>query len=188
MGEAGEGQNITHQQKKMGLEALRKFRDRFSIPVSDAQIEDIPFLTPGGTGRGYLESARRALGGPLPQRRAKSARSMYRELAAFSAQLAEHRGSRDLHDDGLRAHSQYAAARQGDRQICGADRSRRIAHLRHGRNVPPVRHLFPGRPALQAAGCRPAHVLPRGPIWTDAARGHQRGWRHVVMDRGRDLV
>jgi pyruvate dehydrogenase E1 component len=45
MGEAGEGQNITHQQKKMGLEALRKFRDRFSIPVSDEKLEETPLLT-----------------------------------------------------------------------------------------------------------------------------------------------
>src|SRR6516164_85513 len=45
MGEAGEGQNITHQQKKMGLEALRKFRDRFAIPVADDKIEEIPFLS-----------------------------------------------------------------------------------------------------------------------------------------------
>ena len=48
MGEAGEGQMITHQQKKMGLEALRKFRDRFSIPVTDANLEQIPFLNSCG--------------------------------------------------------------------------------------------------------------------------------------------
>ena len=88
MGEAGEGQNITHQQKKMGLEALRKFRDRFSIPVSDAQIEDIPFLTLGEKERHYVEARRRALGGPLPQRRAKSASLDVPQLAGFSAQLA----------------------------------------------------------------------------------------------------
>jgi pyruvate dehydrogenase E1 component len=88
MGEAGEGQNITHQQKKMGLEALRKFRDRFSIPVSDAQIEDIPFLTLGEKERHYVEARRRALGGPLPQRRAKSASLDVPQLAVFSAQLA----------------------------------------------------------------------------------------------------
>ena len=88
MGEAGEGQNITHQQKKMGLEALRKFRDRFSIPVSDAKIEEIPFLTLGDKEKKYLEERRRALGGPLPQRRAKSASLDVPELSAFGAQLA----------------------------------------------------------------------------------------------------
>jgi pyruvate dehydrogenase E1 component len=88
MGEAGEGQMITHQQKKMGLEALRKFRDRFSIPVSDTQIEDIPFLKLDDTERRYLEERRRALGGPLPQRRTKSVSLEVPELSAFSAQLA----------------------------------------------------------------------------------------------------
>jgi pyruvate dehydrogenase E1 component len=88
MGEAGEGQNITHQQKKMGLEALRKFRDRFSIPVSDAQIEDAPFLKLGDKERGYLDERRRALGGPLPQRRAKSVSLEVPALSAFSGQLA----------------------------------------------------------------------------------------------------
>jgi pyruvate dehydrogenase E1 component len=88
MGEAGEGQNITHQQKKMGLEALRKFRDRFSIPVSDAKIEEIPFLTLGDKEKKYLEERRRALGGLLPQRRAKSASLDVPELSAFGAQLA----------------------------------------------------------------------------------------------------
>ena len=46
MGEAGEGQNITHQQKKMGEEALKAFRDRFQLPISDDQIADTPFYKP----------------------------------------------------------------------------------------------------------------------------------------------
>jgi pyruvate dehydrogenase E1 component len=92
MGEAGEGQNITHQQKKMGLEALRKFRDRFSIPVSDAKIEEIPFLALDDKEKKYLEERRKALGGPLPQRRAKSAALEIPELSAFSGQLASTEG------------------------------------------------------------------------------------------------
>ena len=90
MGEAGEGQNITHQQKKMGLEALRKFRDRFAIPVSDEKIEEIPFLTlPADSSEmKYLRERRAALGGPLPQRRRTSKALEVPELSAFSAQLA----------------------------------------------------------------------------------------------------
>src|SRR5438093_4513076 len=89
MGEAGEGQNITHQQKKMGLEALRKFRDRFSIPVSDDKLEDIPFLglADGSAERKYLQGRRQQLGGPLPQRRRKSASLEVPPLSAFAAQL-----------------------------------------------------------------------------------------------------
>jgi pyruvate dehydrogenase E1 component len=95
MGEAGEGQMITHQQKKMGLEALRKFRDRFSIPLSDAKIEEIPFLKLDEKERKHLEETRRALGGSLPRRRAKSASLDVPELSAFSAQLAS-TGDREI--------------------------------------------------------------------------------------------
>jgi pyruvate dehydrogenase E1 component len=89
MGEAGEGQMITHQQKKMGLEALRKFRDRFSIPVSDEKLEEIPFLAlaDGSAEKKYLQELRQQLGGPLPQRRRKSASLEVPALSAFAAQL-----------------------------------------------------------------------------------------------------
>ena len=90
MGEAGEGQMITHQQKKMGHDALRKFRDRFAIPVTDAKLEEIPFLklAEGGPEQKYLQERRRQLGGSLPQRRRKSTSLEVPELSAFSAQLA----------------------------------------------------------------------------------------------------
>src|SRR5438876_1072557 len=89
MGEAGEGQMITHQQKKMGLEALRKFRDRFSIPVSDEKLEEIPFLglADDSAEMKYLRQQRAHLGGWLPQRRRKSVSLEVPALSAFAAQL-----------------------------------------------------------------------------------------------------
>ena len=78
---------------------------------------------------------------------------------------------------GLRAHAHRAAARQGDRQARGADRARRGAHLRHGRPVPPDRHLLAAGPALQAGGQRPGHVLQGGQDRPDPAGRHQRGGR-----------
>jgi pyruvate dehydrogenase E1 component len=65
MGEAGEGQNITHQQKKMGEEALKKFRDRFNIPISDDRIADAPFYRPPADSPEiqYLIERRKQLGG-----------------------------------------------------------------------------------------------------------------------------
>jgi pyruvate dehydrogenase E1 component len=71
MGESGEGQNITHQQKKLNEEALRQFRTRFSIPISDEDVDQVPFYCPPDEGeeRVYLQERRRALGGYLPQRR-----------------------------------------------------------------------------------------------------------------------
>ncbi len=71
MGNAGEGLNITHQQKEMAEEQLRAFRDRFQIPITDEQIKDPPFLKPvaGSPEYEYLHERRKALGGYLPQRR-----------------------------------------------------------------------------------------------------------------------
>ena len=73
MGAAGEGQNITHQQKKMTIEQLKVFRDRFSIPVSDDKIADIPFYKPDDDSPEikYIKKQRESLGGYLPSRSTK---------------------------------------------------------------------------------------------------------------------
>jgi pyruvate dehydrogenase E1 component len=70
MGEAGEGQNVTHQQKKMGEDALKAFRDRFEIPVTDDQIASLPFYKPAEDSPEiqYLKARRAELGGSLPVR------------------------------------------------------------------------------------------------------------------------
>ena len=82
MGEAGEGQMITHQQKKMGLEALRKFRDRFSIPVTDANLEQIPFLTlrKVARSRGICRSGANSLAGACPSDGGNRHRLRYRSF------------------------------------------------------------------------------------------------------------
>ncbi len=70
LGEAGEGKNITHQQKKMNEADLRHFRDRFGIPISDHQIAEAPFYKPGDDSieLRYMQERRKALGGPVPRR------------------------------------------------------------------------------------------------------------------------
>lgn len=70
MGAAGEGMNITHQQKKMSHEQLRAFRDRFSIPITDEQLETVPFYRPDENSPEiqYIKKQREALGGYLPSR------------------------------------------------------------------------------------------------------------------------
>ncbi len=87
MGAAGEGMNITHQQKKMTLEQLRAFRDRFSIPVGDDKIADIPFYKPADDSpeMKYLRKQREALGGFLPARTTVAAPLIAPDLSAFSA-------------------------------------------------------------------------------------------------------
>jgi len=89
MGEAGEGQNITHQQKKMGEASLKEFRDRFSLPISDEQLQEIPFLkfAEGSVEMKYLRERRATLGGSLPSRRRKSIALEIPPLSAFDAQL-----------------------------------------------------------------------------------------------------
>ncbi len=97
MGRAGEGQNITHQQKKLDDEALKEFRDRFNIPVSDADIANVPYYRPaeGSEELEYLHERRRALGGFLPQRRTRAPKLQVPGLEAF-APLLESSGEREI--------------------------------------------------------------------------------------------
>ncbi|MFT4561470.1 MAG: pyruvate dehydrogenase E1 component [Gammaproteobacteria bacterium] len=71
MGEAGEGKNVTHSQKKMGEDALKHFRDQFNIPISDEEIADAPFYKPAEDSPEmvYLRERTSAMGGFVPQRR-----------------------------------------------------------------------------------------------------------------------
>jgi pyruvate dehydrogenase E1 component len=70
MGEAGEGKNITHQQKKMNEDDLRHFRDRFGIPIPDDRIAEAPFFRPDESSPEiqYMRKKRAALGGSVPKR------------------------------------------------------------------------------------------------------------------------
>ncbi len=97
MGEAGEGQNITHSQKKMGEESLRHFRDRFNIPIPDEQISSAPFFKPAADSpeMQYMHKRRAALGGYLPARRAIANELKIPELSTFKA-LLDGSGERDM--------------------------------------------------------------------------------------------
>jgi pyruvate dehydrogenase E1 component len=89
MGESGEGQNITHQQKKMTGAALLAFRDRFDIPLTDEQVESGAFYKPAEDSpeMQYLRERRAALGGSLPTRRRRAEPLQVPGLDAFEAQL-----------------------------------------------------------------------------------------------------
>ncbi len=97
MGRAGEGQNITHQQKKLDDAALKEFRDRFNIPVSDADIASVPYYRPADDSEEikYLRERRRALGGYLPQRRTTAPPLQVPGVEAFTA-LLESSGEREF--------------------------------------------------------------------------------------------
>jgi pyruvate dehydrogenase E1 component len=89
MGSAGEGQNTAHQQKKLDVNALKEMRDRFNIPVSDKDIENVPYYKPAADSLEleYLMERRRALGGSLPQRRKLAAPLPVPALETFKTQL-----------------------------------------------------------------------------------------------------
>src|SRR5580693_1486622 len=74
LGEAGEGKNITHQQKKLNEDELREFRTRFDIPLNDAQPAELPFYRPAEDSEEmtYLRARRQELGGYVPRRSARS--------------------------------------------------------------------------------------------------------------------
>jgi pyruvate dehydrogenase E1 component len=97
MGKAGEGQNTAHQQKKLDDEALRAFRDRFNIPVSDEEIAKLPFCRPAEDSpeMKYLQAQRAALGGSLPARVVTTAPLPVPALEAFQP-LLESTGDREI--------------------------------------------------------------------------------------------
>jgi pyruvate dehydrogenase E1 component len=78
MGRATQGRMTTHQQKKLEFEDLKEFRDRFSLPLSDEQVENLEFYRPPDDSREmqYLKTRREALGGYVPRRVMKSSQSL----------------------------------------------------------------------------------------------------------------
>ncbi len=95
LGEAGEGRNITHQQKKLNEKELRGFRARFGIPIADEEIAQTPFFRPAPDSREtkYMLSLRKKLGGFVPQRVVTAEPLQVPKIEAFSELL---KGARDM--------------------------------------------------------------------------------------------
>jgi pyruvate dehydrogenase E1 component len=95
MGEAAEGKNIAHGVKKVDTASLRQFRDRFHIPVSDEDIENLPYYIPAEDSEEmqYMRARRAELGGAVPQRRESFSEKL--EIPALSAFDAVLKGSGD---------------------------------------------------------------------------------------------
>ena len=90
MGDAGEGQNITHQQKSMDLASLKVFRTRFDLSISDEEVEKLSFYKPAEDSpeMQYLRQRREAAGGFVPARRRKGNELTVPALSAFENMLA----------------------------------------------------------------------------------------------------
>jgi pyruvate dehydrogenase E1 component len=97
MGHSIESVNPTHQQKKLDDEALKEFRDRIGLKISDEELKSAPFLRlpEDSEEMQYLHARRKALGGYLPQRRSKAAPLVVPELSAFQA-LVDGTGDRPI--------------------------------------------------------------------------------------------
>jgi len=91
MGEAGEGQNITHSQKKMGEDSLKAFRDRFNIPISDDDIAETPFykFPEDSVEMEYMRQSREQLGGYMPVRSDTAEPLVIPGLEVFDALLKD---------------------------------------------------------------------------------------------------
>ena len=89
MGDAGEGQNITHQQKSMDIESLKTFRSRFDLPISDEEVESLSYYKPAKDSPEikYMMERREALGGFLPKRKKQGNKLNVPSIEVFSNQL-----------------------------------------------------------------------------------------------------
>ncbi|MBR9785329.1 MAG: pyruvate dehydrogenase (acetyl-transferring), homodimeric type [Gammaproteobacteria bacterium] len=90
LGASGEAQNVAHNVKKMDVDSIKQFRDRFNIPVADEKIEELPYFKfdEDSEEMKYLRARREALGGYLPSRREQAEEQLeVPELSAFDAIL-----------------------------------------------------------------------------------------------------
>ena len=89
MGDAGEAQNTTHQQKSMDIASLKAFRDRFDLPLTDEQVESLSFYKPSADSAEmvYMAERRAAMGGSVPARRRRGNELIVPELSAFENML-----------------------------------------------------------------------------------------------------
>ena len=96
-GASAEAQNATHSVKKLDIESLKKFRDRFGIPIKDEKLVDVPYYRPPEQSLElrYMRKMRKSLGDPVPQRRATSYALNIPKLSAFENQT-QSSGEREL--------------------------------------------------------------------------------------------
>ena len=193
LGRDFEARNATHQMKKLTLAELKEFRDRLYLPIPDSALEGSelpPYYHPGPDSDEiqYMKERRAALGGVLPRRvvRAKPLPqppdSVYEEYTQGVGQA----GGR--HHDGVRAYLERPHEGPGHRRPVRADHPGRGAHVRHGLAVPDREDLLADGPDLRGGRPQPDPVLQGIRTRPDPPRGHQRGRRDGLRDRGGHVV
>jgi pyruvate dehydrogenase E1 component len=179
MGEAGEGQMIAHQQKKIGDQALRAFRDRFHVPIPDEEIGKVPFLrfAEDSPEMKYMRERRQALGGYLPARRRTSAPLQIPELAAFDALLKATAEGREIST--TMAFVRILTILLRDKAI-----GQRIVPI-----VPDESRTFGMEGLFRQVGIfSQIGQLYRPQDADQPAGGHQRARRHGLVHRRRDVL
>ena len=190
MGESGEGQNITHQDKKMNEKALFAFRDRFGLDLTDDEVRDVSFHKPPDDApeMEYLRERRAALGGSLPQRRTEAPPLPVPELCAFKAQL-DGTGEREIST--TMAFVRILSTLLRDKQLgphvvpIVPDESRTFGMEGMFRQLgifSQVGQLYTPQDADQLMSYREDKTGP------DPAGGDQRAGRVLLVDRGGDVV
>ncbi len=189
-GEAGEANNETHALKKLDMDSLKAFRDRFDIPINDKELETVPFYKPpqDSAEMRYMRERREELGGLIPKRRSALESLETPPLTAFG-NLLKSSGKRETSTTMafVRILSSLVE-RRGYRTAGCADSARRGAHLWHGRHVSSVGYLLVGGAAIYATGCRPNHVLQGRHQGSDPGRRYQRGGCFFCLARGGYLL
>ncbi len=187
LGEAGEGKNITHQQKKLNEDELQMFRSRFGIPIPDDELHNAPFYRPSDESAEikYMQARRQQLGGYMPTRKMRAT-----PLKSVPDQHFEefHKGTEGRDVSTTMVFVRLLAkllARSGTRQADRSHRSGRGSHLRYGSSLPPGRNLFERRPELRA--CRHGHapLLQGSDERADSRRRHHRIRLDVLVHRRR---
>jgi pyruvate dehydrogenase E1 component len=188
MGEAGEASNETHSLKKLDVEALKAFRDRFAIPIDDKDLAKVPYYRPDETARRCATCASSAeeLGGPLPCGAAAQAAARARPRRLQRPDQGQRR-ARDLHHHGLRAHARrWPRTRPSASASCPSCPTRRAPSAWRACSASSA--STPPGPALHAPRLRPDHVLQGGHQGPDPRGGHQRGRRHLRLARRGDVL
>jgi transketolase N-terminal domain/subunit len=190
MGTAGESRMTAHQQKKLDLDAIREFRDRFALPLSDEDMTQLRFYKPPEDSREMIYPARasRCAGRLSATAPARSARGADSSACAIRSLRAGGGRQGNVDDHGCRPASRQSVEGQDARSLRRAHRGRRGPHVRDGEPVSPGRHLFAARPTLRARGCAFDARLSRGARRAAPRGGHHRGRRAVLVDRRCDFV
>ena len=190
-GASGEAANMTHSLKKLPIDDLKQFRDRFSLPIKDDVLEELPYYKPDDDSPEmiYMHKRRETLGGFIPQRRRKSDVALtIPELSAFQT-ILEGTGDREVSttmvlnrilgvlckDKSLGSH--IVPIVPDEARTFGMEGMFRQLGI----------YSSAGQ-KIRAPGCRAVDVLQGVQGRSDSGRGHQRGRSSCGLDCGSDLL